>query len=295
MIPGTEEIDDLDQFENEDEGGAPAGGGGKGGDKGKEETVTLTKAELDSLRRENSELRQSERDLMAMFRQNGGRKPADVEVDEPEEEDVDPDEFVDDKAPDGNLPDDTPEKLVDELAAQGVKALGKRGFITAKDAQRIAVEVAAKVSRQLIGRERQKITSDTQIMTEFPDLKDKNSDLFKETAKLYQEAVRIDPNAKKSPAALYMAAKAAKLSLTGRGRNTRREEDDDRDYRREDEEDRRARVNSQDSRPRGRSVVEEDDDLIGDQARDVIRQMGISDDEFKAAQKVTGRSRGGRR
>jgi hypothetical protein len=298
MIPGTEEEFDDAQLVDDEKPAGGDGGGGKG--KGSDETVTISKTELEAMRRETSELRQSTRDLMDIFRATG-RRGAAVEPEETEEEEgIDPNEFVDEDAPDGEVEGDTPEKLVDEIAAQGVKALSKRGYVTVKDAQRIAVEAANKVARQIVGRERQKITSDAQIMSEFPDLKDKNSELFKETARRYQKAVSLDPNAKKTPATLYMAAEAAQEALKGKngGRGGRRDEDDDRGYDGEDEEDRRARVSSQDSRPRGRARVDDDEDMIGDQAREVMRQMGISDDEFTAARKVTGgggRGRGGRR
>jgi hypothetical protein len=248
-----------------------------------DDKITLSKAEWEAMRRDRDEARDSERYWSGVARGNGG-SPQAAPVEEAEE-DLDADEFVDEDAPNGELDGDTPEKLVDELAAQGVKALGKRGFITAKDAQRIAVEVAAKVSRQLISRERTKITSDTQIMTEFPDLKDSNSEMFKETARRYQKALALDPNAKKTPAALYLAAQAAAEALKAKApARPRRDEDDD--YEPEGESDRRRRAQAQDSRPRGRAEVV-DDDMLGDEARSVIRQMGITEEEFKASQKLT--------
>jgi hypothetical protein len=268
---------------------------GKGKDDGK---VTLSQAEFDSLKRERDEARDSERYWAGMARNNGGRQQEPVRRDKQRPR---PERIRRRRRGKRRAGRRHPEKLVDDFAAQGVKALSKRGFITAKDAMRIASETALKVSREMIGRERQKITSDTQIMTDFPDLKDPNSELFKETAKNYQQAVAMDPNAKKTPVALYLAAKAARESLKAKNapQQRRRNDDDYDEDARESEDDRRARSDSQDSRPRGRGTVNDSDDMLGNEAREVIRQMGITEEEFKASQKATmggGRSGGrGRR
>jgi len=250
----------------------PAGG------QGRDETVTLTKAQHEGLLRERDEARESERYWSGLAR-NGGRGPQPV-ADPVEDEPIDTSFLEDVDEP--NLEGDTPEKLVDEFAAQGVGALKKRGFITAADAHKLAVDVASRVTRELIGQERQKMTTDAQIMADFPELKDPNSELFQETAKHYQRAVAMDPAAKKTPAALYLAAQAAKASLKGRAPAPRQDDGF------EPEHDRRQRAASQDARPRARGPVEEPDDMLGDEARQVIRQMGISEDEYKASRKAMG-------
>lgn len=114
------------------------------GDKpqGKDDSVTISKAELEGLHRTLRETQQSERDWAAMAR----REPQPEPAGEPEEE-IDASQFVDPDAPTGIVDGDTPEKLVDDLAAQGVAALSKRGYVTAAQAQQIAVDVASKVSR----------------------------------------------------------------------------------------------------------------------------------------------------
>lgn len=255
---------------------------------GKDE-VTISKAELDSLRRERDEARQSERDWANMARRNNAPAPQPVVE---EEEGLDPADYTDIDEP--QVKGDTPEKLVDDLAAEGAAALGKRGFITAADAKRMAVEIAAKVTRELIGRERSKMASDATIMAEFPDLKDQKSELWAETAKRYQRAVAMDPNAKKTPAALYLAAEAARESLKAKNAGRRREDDDDDDnYRgeREPEEDRRRRADSQDARPRGRQAADDMEDMLGSEARQIAKAMGVSDAEFKASRKELGDQR----
>jgi hypothetical protein len=249
--------------------------------KAKDDYVPLTRAQVESLQRERDESRESERywaDRARSGSSGGTAEPAG----EPEDDDAS--EFIDTDAADG-IDGDTPEKLVDEFAAKGVAALKSRGFITARDAQKLAADVAIKVARQMIGQQVTRSTSDAQIMAAFPELKDQTSELFKATAKIYQEAVAMDPTAKKTPAALFLAAKAAKAALKPAPKPRTDDEDDDQPER---ESERRRRSDSQDGRPRGRGAVEEHDDMLGEEARSVIKAMGITEEEFKASRKVTG-------
>lgn len=258
--------------------GAPAAGAGKDPAAGKEETVSISKTELEALRRDRDEARASERTWADMARRNAGGQPT-ATVEEPEEElALDESEFLDPDAPTGLLPGDTPEKLVEDIAKEGVNALRKRGYISAAEAEKIAVrkstQVARTIAREVVNTERQKMVSDNQLLTTFPDLKNHDSELFKETAKIYREAVEMDPSAKKTPAALYLAAKAAKQIIDARGGGGGRGADD------ESEEDRLERVNAQDGRTRGRREAE-DDDMMGDQAKEVARMMGVSEEAYK--------------
>src|ERR1035438_6156127 len=143
-----------------------------------------------ALERELAESRESEKYWSGLARSgSGSRTPAPEPEPEPEE---DGSEFLDDSVENQSVEGDTPEKLIDEFASEGVKALAKRGFITAKDAQKIAVDTAMKVSQSMIARERGKMDTDSKILGEFPELKDQTSELFKETAKRYQKAVAMD-------------------------------------------------------------------------------------------------------
>jgi hypothetical protein len=245
--------------------------------------VTLTRAEVDGLRRDRDEARESEKYWAGVARNGRAAEPAT----EPEEDDAS--QFIDEDAPDG-IEGDTPEKLVDEFAAQGTKALDKRGYVKAADVKKMAAEIAIKVARQMIGQQVVRSTTDAQIMTAYPELKDPNSELFKATAKIYQEAVAMDPSAQKTPAALFLAAKAAKASLKP---PPKAREDED-DYEPEVESDRRRRADSQDSRPRGRGQVEDHDDMMGPEARQICKDMGITEAEFKESMKATSRPRGRR-
>ena len=56
-------------------------------------------------------------------------------------DDFDQSQFVDPELADGTE-GDTPEKLVEEIAAKGVGALKSRGYVTAAEAQRLAADVA---------------------------------------------------------------------------------------------------------------------------------------------------------
>jgi len=255
-----------------------------------DEKVTLSRAEIDSLRRERDEARESERYWASQARAHAGNGNGNSS--QPQQEAADdgpnPDEFLDPNEQQGGIEGDTPEKLVDEFASQGVAALSKRGFITASDAKKIAVEAALHVTQELINRERQKMGTDTQIMSEFPELRDPDSDLFKATAVRYQRAVAMDPNAKKSPAALYLAAEAARESL----KRTSKPPPDDDEYEdrgrtRETERDRRARAAAQDSRPNGRQEID-DMDMLGPEARQVAKLMGITPEEFQKSRKELG-------
>jgi len=246
----------------------------------KDEKVQISKTELESLHRQLKETRDSELSWATLARR--GAQPQQEQAQAEPEETLDPDEFGDPDAPD--IPaDDTPDKMVADIAANGVKAIQQRGFVTAKDAQRIAVEAASRVTRELIGRERQKITTDAQLMNEFPDLRDQNSALFKETAVRFQKAIAIDPRASKTPAALYLAAQAAKESLDHQAavEAAKRSTEDDGF---EDEADRQVRVRSQAGRPSVRDA-EDDDDMMGDQARIIARAMGVTDEQYKAQKK----------
>lgn len=250
---------------------------------GQDDKVTLSRSELDSLRRERDEARESERYWANAARSGNGRQ---AEPQAQEDDGPDASEFLDPDEDKGAIEGDTPEKLIDEFAASGVAALSKRGFITAKDAQKIAVDTALRVTQEMIGRERQKIGTDQQIMGEFPELKDQNSDLFKATAKIYQRAVAMDPNARKTPAVLMLAAEAARESLK-RTAPARGDDDYERGDRGEREEDRRARAAAQDSRSNGKQHVD-DMDMLGPEAKEVARLMGVSEKEFRDSRKDLG-------
>lgn len=252
---------------------------------GKDDYVPLTRAQAEGLQRERDESRASERAWADIARNNGSRQqPAPVEHELP-----DASEFMDPEEPLPGVDDDTPEKFVDDFAKSGSAAIARRGFVTRAEAIKMATDAAIKVSNDLIGRNNQRTSSDQAILTEFGDLKNPESALYKETAVRYQRAIKMDPGAAKTPAALYLAAEGARDVLKAREASKPPVADEG-----EDETDRQHRAASQDGRTRSRGQADDALDMIGPQAREVIKGFGISDAEFQASAKATG-GRGARR
>lgn len=268
---------------------APVVPPGQGGANGKDENVTIPKAQLEALTRSLGEAQGDAKYWAGVARTGAGagRPAAEPPAGEDEQEiEVDESEFLDPDALTGLLDGDTPEKLVDEIAANGVEALRKRGFVTAAEAQRIAVqkatEVANRVAKSVVSTERNKNATDRQIVGNYPDLQNPESELFQETAKIYREAVAMDPNAKKSPAALMLAAKAAKTII------------DARHSAQETEEERLERVEAQGG-PRGRGRDTAGNDYMGPETTEILRQMGVSTDDFKVEREKLAPARTSRR
>jgi len=239
--------------------------GDKGKGKGKEpETVTLSKSEVESLRRERDEARESER-----YWSDRARGAA-----EPEE----PKEPAD---PDDDDPDPAQETLVDDFSSTGIAALVKRGLVTKKDAkaliEKISERVATKVARQVVGQAQAKATADTTIMSEFGDLKDENSELFKQTKLELARLGKLHPGQAHTAKDLYSAASIAQTKIDAKkpkdqGRNGN---DGERyDYQdTEGEEIRRLRVDSQGG-ARGRTARQDiDDDILPPQTKQVLAGM----------------------
>lgn len=251
---------------------------------GKDDYVPLTRAQAEGLQRERDESRASERAWADIARGTRQAPPSPVEQELP-----DASEFLDPEETHGGVEDDTPERFVDDFAKNGSAAISKRGFVTRAEAIKMATDAAIKVSNDLIGRNNQRTSSDQAILTEFGDLKNPESALYKETAVRYQRAIKMDPGAAKTPAALYLAAEGARDVLKAREASKPPVADEG-----EDETDRQHRAASQDGRTRSRGQADDALDMIGPQAREVIKGFGISDAEFQASAKATG-GRGARR
>lgn len=249
------------------------------------ETITISKAEYDRIARERDEARQSEK--FWADRARGGKQPApEVEEDEDaiETADLVPPKVTGKSDIDEAIFSD-PDKWLDAIS-KGPKAIEalvkKQGFVSAEE----AAAIAAKVARRTVDVERGKITTDNKLMTAYPELSDANSELFKATAKEYAELIEFDPGAKKSPATLFAAAKAAKARLAAEKR-AKGPDEDEYGYDRV-ESDRRSRVAAQDGSRGGRgSRSEEPDDMLGPQAKAIARMMGVTDEEFLAEKRKT--------
>lgn len=294
----------MEQPEVTPQGAQPSGAGDKpqgGSGKAADEKVTLSRAEFEALRRETAEAKESERYWAGVARRGGA--PVTETAEETEEQietsdlipEVTGDQAVDDAI--FNDPDKWAEAISKGPAA--IKAFIKtQGLVTAQE----AAEIAAKVAQRTVQVERQKITADNVIVRDFPDLTNQNSDLFKATAVELKKLVAMDPRAKNSPATLYAAARVAKAGLDAKAATDRRtrdpEAEDDRYDRfdHEPEEERRRRADSQDgSRTRAHSASD-DEDMLGPEAKEVMRQMNITQEEFLAsAKQVRGERPRGRR
>lgn len=253
--------------------------------KGKEQE--FTRAEFESLRRERDEARESEK-FWATRARSGDQQQTDEEPEQINTADLVP-EITGDSTVDEAIFND-PDKWADAISKgpAAIKAFVKTmGLITGAE----AADIAAKVARRTVDIERQKITSDNIVLRDFKELADPTSDLFKATAVVLKQLVAMDPNARKSPATLYAAAKAAKAELDAKKPARRAaadaDDDDDRYDRPEQEDDRRRRSDAQDgTRNKGRDAVD-DMDMLGPEAKEVIRAMGITQEEFSASAKET--------
>jgi hypothetical protein len=257
--------------------------------KGQAETVTVSKAELARMERELGEARASERFWADRARGNGNGHPqqaAPAEEEDPiETSDLLPPAVTGTSDVDEAIFHD-PDKWLEAIskgprAIQALVAKATEGYV---NAQQVA-EIAAKVARRTVDVERGKISTDSQLMTKFPELADNKSALVRATAEEFQELIAFDPQAKKSPATLFAAAKAAKSRLAMEARSKKDDGDDGDEYDRV-ETDRRARVAAQDNRP-GRAPLEDPDDSLGPQAKQLVKQMGITNEEFLTEKKKT--------
>lgn len=257
--------------------GAPAGA--DKGNKDKDELATL-RADNARLTKSNGELSTSAEFWATQAR--SGRKDPDADPDpEPDEPKDDYDENEDAAT------------FVDDLSAKGIKALEKRGVLTKKAATKLIEDIATKVSREIVGKARNSMTADAKLVSQYPELQDDKSELFKETRRIFNENCADDPSLKKSQGALMMAAKQAKLELqikNGKPAGGGKSEED-----LEQERIQRVRGQQGDRGRRGAAeFTEEDDDTIGPEARTMLNQFaryGVTDDDYK---KEVKKSRGGR-
>lgn len=255
----------------------------------KAETITLSKAEHAALLRERDEAKQSEK--FWADRARGGKEQAQHQE---EEERVDvsdlvPQKVTGDKDVDQSIFQD-PDKWLAAVAKgpAAIQALiRKEGFVTGAE----AAEIAEKVARRTVSIERGKITTDNKLMTQFPDLGDPKSELFKAAAEEYKELIAFDPSAEKNPATLFAAARAAKAKLAAQAPKRKAADEDDEEYGYDRvETERRRRVDAQDG-SRGGRRSEEPDDSLGPQAKAIAKMMGISEEEFAAEKKKSDNAR----
>lgn len=181
--------------------------------------------------------------------------------------------------------DDDEADLLDIVASKGAKGLdallAKRGFVKAVD---VAATVNAKVSQ---------VESEQQLVRDYPDLKDKNSEFFKDTADAFG---RLKASGVPEGEAMVLAAERTALAhiragkmktpseITAEAKATR-------------ETARLARVAAQASSGGGRGAPTEeegDDELTPEQRRIAVQMLGgngVSDED--AIAKYTARAKKG--
>lgn len=241
-----------------------------------------------SLERELTETRESQKvwEGIANNRPQQVRQTADVRQAEPADAGIDwgKDED-DDTAPAA----DTSEALLDDLSKLGADALAKRGFVRTADVRKIAREegrrAAATAANQVVSRARAEVTSETRLMSEFPELKDQTSELYKLATEHVRDTAKFDPKAMDNPVAtLYMAARAAKRELDAKApKDTRRTGDDDE---RPTRTARQEHIDAQaGDRGRNRSVVDtgadDTDSGLNEDELSVAKAFGQSAQEYK--------------
>jgi len=248
---------------------------------------------LASLERERDESRESARVWEAIA---NNRAPAPAtpkpEGDKPRNI-VDDFEFGEDEEEEETpIEGDTPEAMLDELSKLGPEALAKRGFVRKSDVVKIAREegrkAAAAAATQAVGRARQELTAEQRLMQDFPELGDKQSELYRLAAANAREVLRDDPKAN-PVTVLRLSARAAKAQIeaTRGGEGQGGEGDDEPPARRTGrrDPDREDHIKAQHGdRGRGRSRIDTNDDAdveLSQDALDLCSKFGVSPDEYK--------------
>lgn len=236
-------------------------------------------AELEGLKRTNRELEDSNRYWSERAR--GGQPPAPEP--EPELDDTPTPRVVAD-------PDEKPEKLLDDMSVDGLKALRIRGIITEDQ----LFDELDKREQRLLQQVEQRLETNNRHnqmdaeLAKFPDLMaDSNrvknglapqSEHYKRTQQHFREMVDLDPSLKSSSAALIKAARMAarELELEGKvndsGRNNRQQE-------------RRDRIDAQRGDNRDHATLDEGSDPLSPTARQVVSNLsrfGATDDSFRS-------------
>jgi len=186
---------------------SPKDGGGeaKGKDKGDDVVAKLTK-QVETLTKRQNEL-QAENEFWQ--RRLGGQQTA-AQGEEDDEDGEEPGEPAGDDEP-----------ILDAVSKKGIKALLDRGMLTKAAAEKMFVRIA----RDEVAKATQKLQADAALYDEVPELKDKDSEVTKLTAKYFQQAIKENPANRTSHFALAMAAKAAKAEIDAKQARSRRDEE----------------------------------------------------------------------
>lgn len=184
--------------------------------------------------------------------------------------------------------DDDKTDVLDVITTKGVKGLGelvdkvakKRGWVSREEAETLVNSKAAQ------------LTTEQQLLKDYPDLADKSSEFFQSTAQVYGE---LKKSGIPDHLAMEMAVERTELSFirSGKHKTPQQQKDDDKAQR---EADRLARIKAQ-SGDRGNRQPEgaEDDDELTPEQKHIAAAMGITEEAYKARAKQGVRVRGGMR
>lgn len=199
--------------------------------------------------------------------------------------------------------EEKPDKFLDDLSTDGIKALHKRGMITAEQLEE-ALEGVVENVHKAMEEKNEAQAFDQKLSSQFPELwadnekmnawkaagergpKPVTSELFRKTGEIFLEQVReagIDPESKEARGLLMTAARFAKRDLGLKQEPTNERADRERD--------RRERIDGQ-SRPAGRAGDDFETgggkQITGVQ-RSIMKSLGVSPETF---QKFSGAGKG---
>lgn len=168
--------------------------------------------------------------------------------------------------------DDT--DVLDLLTTKGTKGLDellkKRGFMS-RD------EVDATVNARA-----NQLTKESELMGQYPDLKNKNTDFFKSTAMHYGDLVKQGVS---QTVAMELAAERTELEFMRSGK-IKSAPQKELDSKAEKEANRLARIAAQGGPAGTRQVADEEEDgPLNDEQKRIVRAMGITEEAYAARAK----------
>ena len=187
-----------------------------------------------------------------------------------------------------------PEAFLDDLGKRGAAALKDRGYVSKAEAEAMVNEGVAEANQNLHVA-RTDATFDQQLAAEFPDIAadgrrianggEPQTELYKRSAVIFRQTVKLDPSLQNSKSALIMAARTAAAEIKAEAKATKAsaaaagtpdsdlDVDDTRSARRRD------RIAAQAS-DRGGSVEGDDSPTVGLMAKEVMRHLKVPEAEF---------------
>lgn len=187
-----------------------------------------------------------------------------------------------------------PEKLLDDLTAEGLDALKKRGVITGPELATILEEHASKMEGRM-QQVRQDAEFSARISAEFPEIAEDSqrlnrnekpqTELFAAASRIYRQMVADDPALEGTNGALLIAARQAKAEILAKKKPAAKETDEVEEAR----PPRRARIERQasDRSPSGSEGDESHQDGFSKQQLEVMKHLKVEPQNFRKHAGVT--------